>query len=196
MLLRRCSGMTKIYSPGNVQELLGMDSNTLRKYATLLEGNGYQIQRNHRGHRSYADYDLITLRKLTEFSKQEGMTLELSAQAVMTWISEENNQVSPNQGTPVEEETDQPESDHNVVQDCNGDELLERMEQLEQINLDLIKLLKEKAVREAYLEEKINQILKRVEHTEELLEGSNKMFEGTRNQIAATRRQKWWKWWS
>jgi len=187
--------MTKIYSPGNVQELLGMDSNTLRKYATLLEGNGYQIQRNHRGHRSYAGHDLITLRKLIEFSKQEGMTLELSAQAVMTWITEENNQVSPNQVTPVEEEIDQPESDHNVGQDCYGDDLVERMEHLEQINHDLIKLLKEKAVREAYLEEKINQILKKVEHTEELLEGSNRMFEETRNQIAASRQQKWWKWW-
>jgi DNA-binding transcriptional MerR regulator len=182
--------MTKIYSPGEVQERLGMDSNTLRKYATLLEGHGYLIQRNHRGHRSYADHDLMTLRKLIEFIKQEGMTLELSVQAVMTWISEENNQVSP-----VEEETDKSESDHKVAHDRNGDELIERMEHLEQINQDLIKLLKEKAVREAYLEEKINQILKKVEHTEELLEGSNRMFEETRNQIAATRQQKWWKFW-
>jgi DNA-binding transcriptional MerR regulator len=182
--------MKEIYSPGDVQALLGMDSTTLRKYATLLEGHGYHIHRNNRGHRSYVDQDLITLRKFIEFSKLEGMTLELSVQAVMTWISEENNQVSP-----VEEEIVQSVPDPAVAQNSQVDELVNRMEHLEQINVDLIKLLKEKAVREAYLEEKINQILKKVERTEQLLEGSNIMFEETRNQIAASLQKKWWKWW-
>jgi DNA-binding transcriptional MerR regulator len=182
--------MKEIYSPGEVQALLGMDSHTLRKYATLLEGHGYHIHRNKRGHRSYFDQDLITLRKFVEFSKQEGMTLELSAQAVLTWISEENNPISP-----VNDEIVQSAPDHAVAQNSHVEELINRMEHLEQINEDLIKILKEKAVREAYLEEKINRILIKVERTEQLLEESNMMFEETSNQIAASQQKKWWKWW-
>jgi DNA-binding transcriptional MerR regulator len=184
--------MSETYSPSHVQELLGIDSHTLRKYATLLEGHGYQIHRNHRGHRGYFDKDVTTLSKLIEISKQEGMTLELSAQAVMSWNSEENESV-----IRTEEETLQTNPpDPEIIQNNNLGELLERIEHLEQINMDLIKHLKEKAVREAYLEDKINKIVKYVERSEQLLEERSKMMlEETRQQIAAAHQKKWWKWW-
>ncbi len=183
--------MTEMYSPSHVQELLGIDSNTLRKYATLLEGQGYPIHRNTRGHRGYFDKDINTLRKFIEFSGQEGMTLELSAQAVMSWISEENETVAVTEEEPLQTIPDQ-----GITQNCNHDELLERIEHLEQINMDLIKHLKEKAVREAYLEEKMNQILKYVERTEQLLAERGKLMEEvTRKQIAAAHQKKWWRWW-
>ncbi|MCM3691407.1 MerR family transcriptional regulator [Neobacillus niacini] len=184
--------MSEIHSPRHVQELLGIDSHTLRKYATLLEGNGYQIHRNHRGHRGYFDKDVTTLRKLIEFIGQEGMSLELSAKAVMSWNSEENESVSSAEEESVQ--TNLP--DKEIQQNHNFDELMERIEHLEQINMDLIKHLKEKAVREAYLEEKINQIVKYVERSEQLLvENSKMMLEETRQQIAAAQQKKWWKWW-
>ncbi|MEH7309196.1 hypothetical protein [Neobacillus drentensis] len=67
---------------------------------------------------------------------------------------------------------------------------------MEQVNLDLIKHLKEKAVREAQLEEKINLILKYVERMEQLeRERSNMFAEETRKQIAVAEQWKWWKWW-
>jgi DNA-binding transcriptional MerR regulator len=184
--------MSETYSPSHVQELLGIDSHTLRKYATLLEGHGYQIHRNHRGHRGYFDKDVTTLSKLIEISKQEGMTLELSAQAVMSWNSEENESV-----IRTEEETLQTNPpDPEIIQNNNLGELLERIEHLEQINMDLIKHLKEKAVREAYLEDKINKIVKYVERSEQLLEERSKMMlEETRQQIATAHQKKWWKWW-
>jgi hypothetical protein len=183
--------MTEIYSPSHVQGLLGIDSNTLRKYATLLEGHGYRIHRNNRGHRGYIEKDINTLRKFIEFCNQEGMTLELSAQAIMTWISEGNKTFAL-----IEKETLQPLPDQGKSQNGDFDELMERIENLERINRDLIKLLKEKAVREAYLEDKMNQILKYVERTEQLLEErSNFMLEETRKQIAAAQQRKWWQWW-
>lgn len=185
--------MSEIHSPSHVQELLGIDSHTLRKYATLLEGHGYKIHRNHRGHRGYFDKDITTLRKLIEFSKQENITLELSAQAVMASISEENKTVALTKEEPLHKP-----AELKITQNQNGnlDEVLERIEHLEQINKDLIKLLKEKAVREAYQEEKINQIVKYVERSEQLLEERSKMMlEETRQQIAAAHQKKWWKWW-
>ncbi|MDQ0201169.1 MerR family transcriptional regulator [Neobacillus ginsengisoli] len=181
--------MTVIYSPSDVQNLLGIDSSTLRKYATLLERHGYHVHRNNRGHRGYYDKDLITLRKLIEFSKQEDMTMERSVEAVMTWYSEEENTVTVTEVLPV-----QTTNNRDFEQDTIHDKLLERIEHLEQINLDLINHLKEKAVREAKQEEMMNQILKYVERMEQL--ERCKMIEiETRNQTAAATQKKWWKWW-
>jgi uncharacterized protein (UPF0335 family) len=182
--------MTVIHSPRDVQELLGIDSNTLRKYATLLEAHGYDVHRNNRGHRGYFEKDVIVLRKLIEFSKQDGMTMEQSAEAVLTWFSEEYQTVTVTEVEPI-----QTTNDRNSEQDTNYDKLLERIEHLEQINLELIKHLKEKAVREAKQEEKINQILKYVERTEQLEAERSKIEQETRMQIAAANQKKWWKWW-
>jgi DNA-binding transcriptional MerR regulator len=183
--------MMEIYSPSHVQELLGIDSNTLRKYATLLEGQGYPIHRNSRGHRGYFEKDINTIRKFIDYSSQEGMTLELSAQAIMTSISDENKAI-----TITDENLALTEPDKEMSLNNDFNELMERIENLERINMDLIKLLKEKAVREAYLEDKMNQILKYVERTEQLIEErSNFMLEETSMQIAASQQPKWWQWW-
>src|SRR4051812_30963262 len=223
--------MREIYSPSYVQELLGIDSSTLRKYATLLEGHGYPIHRNTKGHRGYFDHDVNTLRKLIKFNKHDGMPLERAALSVMTSVSEKistgtvmeigplqntNGQDSKQDGitmeraaltvmTSVSEKIStgtvtkirplQTTNDQDSKQDCNHDELLERIEHLEQINLDLINLLKEKAIREASQEEKINRIIKYVERTEQLALERNKIEEETRKQIAAASQKKWWRWW-
>jgi hypothetical protein len=55
--------------------------------------------------------------------------------------------------------------------------------------------LKEKAVREASQEEKLNQILNYVKRTEQLMVERSKIEEETRMQIAAASQKKWWKWW-
>ncbi|WHX98133.1 DUF3967 domain-containing protein [Neobacillus sp. DY30] len=183
--------MTELHSPSHVQELLSIDSNTLRKYATLLEGHGYHIHRNSRGHRGYFEQDINALRKLKDYIRKDGMTLELSVQALMTSISDENKAITITNDNLALTEPDKEMS-------LNGEfnELMERIENLERINMDLIKLLKEKAVREAYVEDKMNQILKYVERTEQLLEErSNFMLEETKRQIAAAQQKKWWQFW-
>nr|WP_263326860.1 helix-turn-helix domain-containing protein [Neobacillus sp. Marseille-Q6967] len=182
--------MTVVYSPSHLQELLGIDSSTLRKYAILLEGHGYHIHRNNRGHRSYVDKDVDTIRKLIEFSKQEDMTMEQSVKAVMTWINEEYETSTSMEAGPLQITTSR-----DMEQNGPDYNLLERIEHLENINLDLIKLLKEKAVREAQLEEKINQIVKYVERMEQA-EQSRMIIEETKEQIAATNQKKWWRLWN
>lgn len=182
--------MTEIYSPSDVQKMLEIDASTLRKYATLLEGHGYHVHRNNRGHREYFSKDVHTFRKLMEFSKHDGMTMEQSAEAVLKWVSEENNKY-----TVTEIESLQNTSDQVLEHNCNHGELLERIEHLEQINLDLIKLLKEKAVREAHQEEKINHIYRHVERIDKLeAERIKSLEEETRMQIAAANQKKWWNW--
>jgi DNA-binding transcriptional MerR regulator len=79
--------MERIYSPKDMADLLGIEASTLRKYANILEGVGYSFHKNERGHRGYYDKDVITLRKLKELSEHSDMTLEQSANAVMTWVN-------------------------------------------------------------------------------------------------------------
>ncbi|WP_180230170.1 MerR family transcriptional regulator [Bacillus sp. AFS073361] len=190
--------MTIIYTPSDVQELLGIDAITLRKYATHLEGHGYLVQRNSRGHRTYFDKDILTLRKIIEFTKQEGMTMDRSVEAVMALANEENNLVTEENNSVTFKEVVplQTINDGDAEQNTNTNELLNRVEHLEEINVELIKLLKEKAVREAKQEEKINQIWKyvdRMEHQEK--ERGLMIDEETRKQIAAAEQKKWWQWW-
>lgn len=182
--------MSEIYSPKYVQDLLGIDSSTLRKYATLLEGHGYPIHRNTKGHRGYFDKDVNTLRQLIEFSKQDGVPLEQAAISVMTIVSEKDSTETVTEAVPLETTNDQ-----DIKQDCNHDELLGRIEHLEQVNLDLLVHLKEKAIREASLEEKLNQILNYVKRTEQWVVERSKIEEETRMQIAAASQKKWWMWW-
>ena len=182
--------MAEIYSPSYVQDLLGIDSSTLRKYATLLEGHGYPIHRNSKGHRGYFDKDVSTLRQLIVLSKQEGVPLEKAAISVMTIVSEKDRTETVTEAVLLETT-----SDSDMKQDCNHDELLGRIEHLEQVNLDLLIHLKEKAVREASQEERLNQILNYVKRTEQLIIERSKIEEETRMQIAAASQKKWWKWW-
>ncbi|MDR4949960.1 hypothetical protein [Neobacillus cucumis] len=222
--------MEEIYSPSYVQDLLGIDGNTLRKYATLLEGHGYPIHRNPKGHRGYFDKDVSTLRQLIKYYKQDGVPLEQAAISVITDVSEKTSteplakvvplqtstetvsEATPlqttdyqdmkqecNHETSTETVTEatllQATDDQDMRQECNHDELLERIEHLEQINLDLIKILKEKVVREAAQEEKLNRILKYVERTEQFVVERSKLEEETRRQVAAASQKKWWQWW-
>jgi len=183
--------MTVIYSPSDVQKLLEIKRNTLQKYAVLLEGQGYHVQRNNKGHRSYFEKDVIMLRKLIELSKQEGMTIERSVEAVMTWVSEEDKTVTETEVVQI-----QPTIDRDVEQNFDNEKLLEGIEHLEQINLELISHMKEKAIRDAKQEEKINQILKYIERMEQLEAAHYKaMEEETRNQVAAASQKKWWQFW-
>ena len=217
--------MSDMYSPRDAQKMLKINSSTLRKYANLLEKHGYHIHRNTRGHRGFLDQDVNILRQLIEFSKQEDMTLERSVEVAMAFVSEQHKSDTASGPVKITNDLEDPQellvmseeeitivpeenrsdiltksvqkTNHQEIdQTRNHNELLERMEHLEQINLDLIKLLKEKAVREAYLEEKINLIGKFVERSEQLMvERSRMMEEEVRLQIAAAQQKKWWQWW-
>lgn len=51
-----------VYSPKQIADELGIASSTLRKYADILEKNGYQIKRNNENNRIYDKEDIKILR--------------------------------------------------------------------------------------------------------------------------------------
>ena len=180
-----------VYSPMDVQGLLDVDDSTLRKYALVMEKNGYKFHKNKRGHRGYFDKDVVALRKLLEFNEQEDMTLERSAKAVMTWVQEQYVTVSVTSEEPAQ----------------NGGERYNEM-------IERLKRLEEKSEQQeahnqqqkAFNQELINQLQKQHEYITENLKQRDKalmsaMKESMEAQkaIAASvqeqKKKKWWKFW-
>lgn len=83
-----------VYSPKEVAGLLNVEPVTLRNYAKILEEHGYTFLKNEKNQRGYVDRDIISFRKLISFKNQADMTLERAANAVMTWINNNDTALS------------------------------------------------------------------------------------------------------
>ncbi|PFH90489.1 DNA-binding protein [Bacillus cereus] len=77
--------MKTLYSPSDVAEQLGIQSSTLRKYADVLEKEGYTFIKNERGHRKYREIDVMVLRKVIYLKNDTDMTLENATKQIVSW---------------------------------------------------------------------------------------------------------------
>ncbi|QWH75969.1 DUF3967 domain-containing protein [Bradyrhizobium sp. MOS001] len=77
--------MKTLYSPGEVAEQLGIQSSTLRKYADVLEKEGYTFIKNERGHRKYRESDVMVFRKVINLKNDTDMTLENATKQIVSW---------------------------------------------------------------------------------------------------------------
>ncbi|MFK4014707.1 DUF3967 domain-containing protein [Bacillus cereus] len=77
--------MKTLYSPSDVAEQLGIQSSTLRKYADVLEKEGYSFIKNERGHRKYRESDVMVFRKIINLKNDTDMTLENSTKQIVSW---------------------------------------------------------------------------------------------------------------
>ncbi|MEH7277432.1 DUF3967 domain-containing protein [Bacillus toyonensis] len=77
--------MKTLYSPGDVAEQLGIQSSTLRKYADVLEKEGYIFIKNERGHRKYRESDVMVFRKVINLKNDTDMTLENATKQIVSW---------------------------------------------------------------------------------------------------------------
>ncbi|PEY32419.1 DNA-binding protein [Bacillus cereus] len=77
--------MKTLYSPGDVAEQLGIQSSTLRKYADVLEKEGYTFIKNERGHRKYRESDVMVFRKVINLKRDTDMTLENATKQIVSW---------------------------------------------------------------------------------------------------------------
>ncbi|WP_226530890.1 DUF3967 domain-containing protein [Metabacillus niabensis] len=74
--------MTIVYKAKEVMEKLEIKDSVFKKYISILEKEGYFIQKNQQGHRLFTDEDISTLEKFIELSKYNGMTLESVAKMI------------------------------------------------------------------------------------------------------------------
>lgn len=77
--------MKTLYTPSDVAKQLMIKPSTLRKYADLLEIEGYSFEKNERNHRKYRDSDVMVFRKLIDIKNDTDMTLENATKRVVAW---------------------------------------------------------------------------------------------------------------
>ena len=77
--------MKTFYSPSDVAEQLAIQSSTLRKYADVLEKEGYTFIKNERGHRKYRESDVMVFRKVINLKNDTDMTLENATKQIVSW---------------------------------------------------------------------------------------------------------------
>ncbi|EEL78937.1 hypothetical protein bcere0028_54460 [Bacillus cereus AH1271] len=66
-------------------EQLGIQSSTLRKYADVLEKEGYIFIKNERGHRKYRESDVMVFRKVINLKNDTDITLENATKQIVSW---------------------------------------------------------------------------------------------------------------
>lgn len=74
----------KTYSNKEIAAQLGIGISTLRKWSALLEQSGYSFARDGRSRREYRQIDAIALRRMKELTKENAISLEDAALAVVT----------------------------------------------------------------------------------------------------------------
>ncbi|MFE4140473.1 hypothetical protein ACFX4I_01205 [Peribacillus sp. YIM B13472] len=54
----------RLYSPGEAADYLGIERQTVTKYALLLEQNGYTFHKDEKGNRNYTNTNIISGHKI------------------------------------------------------------------------------------------------------------------------------------
>lgn len=201
--------MKTLYSPGDVAEQLGIQSSTLRKYADVLEKEGYTFIKNERGHRKYRESDVMVFRKVINLKNDTDMTLENATKQIVSW--HQGIEVLPLERHEIERYE---EPDFNattlqmMLQDQN--EFIERQnELLQELNRRLVEQDQRFAQRELELLSAIqtiqeSQMLIAMNTSEDVVknQGRDEMLMQTirevqevKKMIAASKDKKWYEFW-
>ncbi|OXS65255.1 hypothetical protein CJ485_24635 [Priestia filamentosa] len=76
----------KAYWTREVAELLDIKEGTVRKYARLMEENGYNFHRNEHDQRGFFERDILLMKRIKALSKTKGVTLEDAVNTVTKGI--------------------------------------------------------------------------------------------------------------
>ncbi|PEW91711.1 DNA-binding protein [Bacillus cereus] len=201
--------MKALYSPGEVAEQLNIQSSTLRKYADVLEKEGYTFIKNERGHRKYRESDVMVFRKVINLKNDTDMTLENATKQIVLW--HQGVEVLPLERHEVEryEEPDfNATTLHTMLQDQN--EVIEKQNELLQ---GLSKRLIEQDQRFAQRESELLSTIQTIQESQVLIatnssedvaknQGRDEMLMQTirevqevKKMIAASKDKKWYEFW-
>lgn len=160
--------MAQTYWGSEVAKNLGIGSSTLRKYCLALEEAGYPFERGNNNSRIFYHKDVATIERLVTAMNKKNVTLEQAINLAM--ISVEENEIATVATDSVAD------TEHIKA-------LTERIERLEQLNLDLIqrldqqsKFLQEKdaqrVIREDQRDIELMQVLREIQESKRLIASS------------------------
>lgn len=201
--------MKTLYSPGDVAEQLNIQSSTLRKYADVLEKEGYTFIKNERGHRKYRESDVMVFRKIINLKNDTDMTLENATKQIVSWY--QGVEVLPLERHEVER-YEEPDFNATTLQTMLQDqnEVIEKQNELLQ---ELSKRLIEQDQRFAQRESELLSAIQTIQESQVLIatnssedvaknQGRDEMLMQTirevqevKKMIAASTDKKWYEFW-
>lgn len=160
--------MAQTYWGSEVAKNLGIGSSTLRKYCLALEEAGYPFERGNNNSRIFYHEDVATIERLVTAMNKKNITLEQAINLAITSVEE--NEIAT---VAIDKVAD--------IEHIKA--LTERLERLEQLNLDLIqrldlqsKLLQEidaqRIIREEQRDIQLMQVLREIQDSKRLITAS------------------------
>ncbi|EOP48629.1 hypothetical protein IKQ_05490 [Bacillus cereus VDM053] len=190
-------------------EQLNIQSSTLRKYADVLEKEGYTFIKNERGHRKYRESDVMVFRKVINLKNDTDMKLENATKQIVSW--HQGVEVLPLERHEVER-YEEPDFNATTLQTMLQDqnEVIEKQNELLQ---ELSKRLIEQDQRFAQRESELLSAIQTIQESQVLIatnssegvaknQGRDEMLMQTirevqevKKMIAASKDKKWYEFW-
>ncbi|MCA1048135.1 DUF3967 domain-containing protein [Bacillus toyonensis] len=201
--------MKTLYSPGDVAEQLGIQSSTLRKYADVLEKEGYIFIKNERGHRKYRESDVMVFRKVINLKNDTDMTLENATKQIVSW--NQGVEVLPLERHEIER-YEEPDFNATTLQTMLQDQnevIGKQNELLQELNKRLVEQDQRFAQRESDLLSAIQTIwesqtliatntsedMAKNQRRDEMLMQTIREVQEVKKMIAASKDKKWYEFW-
>ncbi|OOQ91938.1 DUF3967 domain-containing protein [Bacillus cereus] len=201
--------MKTLYSPGDVAEQLDIQSSTLRKYADVLEKEGYTFIKNERGHRKYRESDVMVFRKVINLKNDTDMTLENATKQIVSW--HQGVEVLPLERHEIER-YEEPDFNATTLQTMFQDQnkVIEKQnELLQELNKRLVEQDQRFAQRESELLSAIQTIresqtliatntsedMAKNQGRDEMLMQTIREVQEVKKMIAASKDKKWYEFW-
>ncbi|AXO96263.1 hypothetical protein MCCC1A01412_28265 [Bacillus anthracis] len=160
--------MAQTYWGSEVAKNLGIGSSTLRKYCLALEEAGYPFERGNNNSRVFYHKDVATIERLVTAMNKKNVTLEQAINLAISSVEENEIAIAV---TDSVANTEQIKA------------LTERIERLEQLNLELIQRLDQQSkflqetdaqriLREEQRDSQLMQVLREIQDSKRLITAS------------------------
>lgn len=201
--------MKTLYSPGDVAEQLGIQSSTLRKYADVLEKEGYTFIKNERGHRKYRESDVMVFRKVINLKSDTDMTLENATKQIVSWhqgvevlplerheierYEEPDFNATPLQ-TMIQEQKGVIEKQNYLLQELNK-RLAEQDQRLAQRESELLSAIQSIQDSQKLIAMNSSEDVAKNQDRDEMLMQTIREVQEVKKMIAASKDKKWFEFW-
>ncbi|KAA0819765.1 DUF3967 domain-containing protein [Bacillus sp. AY2-1] len=201
--------MKTLYSPGDVAEQLDIQSSTLRKYADVLEKEGYTFIKNERGHRKYRESDVMVFRKVINLKNDTEMTLENATKQIVSWhqgvevlplerheverYEEPNFNATPLQAM-IQEQKEVIEKQNYLLQELNK-RLAEQDQRFTQRESELLSAIQTIRESQALIAMNTSEDVAKNQRSDEILMQTIREVQEVKKMIAASKDKKWYEFW-
>ncbi|HDR8435715.1 TPA: DUF3967 domain-containing protein [Bacillus cereus] len=201
--------MKTLYSPSDVAEQLGIQSSTLRKYADVLEKEGYTFIKNERGHRKYRESDVMVFRKVINLKSDTDMTLENATKQIVSWYQgvevlplerheveryeEPNFNATPLQ-TMIQEQKEIIKKQNDLLQELTK-RLTEQDERFVQRELELLNAIQSIQDSQKLIAMNSSEDIVKNQSRDEILLKTIREVQEVKRMIAASKDKRWYEFW-